>query len=72
MDADVQATFLESQQCLAVAERKYHTQVSAFLHSGQVQQRIDIQRGNRKLARALGGGLSRRLSWLPGTTPIGR
>jgi hypothetical protein len=44
MDADVRATPLEWQQYLAVAERKYHTQVSAFLHSGQVQHGIDQAR----------------------------
>jgi hypothetical protein len=41
--ADVQA-FLESLQCLAVAEGKDHTQVCAFLHFGKVQHGISQAR----------------------------
>ncbi len=42
--ADVRAAFLESLQCLAVAEREHHLQVCAFLHFGQVQHGIDQAR----------------------------
>ena len=39
--ADVRAAFLESLQCLAVAEGEHYLQVCAFLHFGQIQHGID-------------------------------
>ena len=44
VDADVHTAFLESLQCLAVAERKHHIQACAFLHLGKVQHGIDQAR----------------------------
>jgi hypothetical protein len=45
VNADAHAAFLESLQCLAVAERKHHLQACAFLHFGKVQHGIDRARG---------------------------
>ena len=44
MGAYVPAAFLESLQCLAVAEGEHHLQVCAFLHFGKVQHGIDHAR----------------------------